>query len=144
MDRIRDIIYNPFWSDFIKSVDSLFKTDIIIHRDVIHEIPIWFNPNLKTNFIKSWYEKGIRKINDLVDTYGRPVECQQFQKVYQLKSNFLDYGRICIILKRFLKFKDSPESKSALPSNSYLNITVHMDKKGCLTSMKCYMVDTTI
>ena len=70
MDRIRDIIYNPFWSDFVKNVDSLFKTDIIIHRDVIHEISIWFNPNLKINFIKSWYDKGIRKINDLVDTYS--------------------------------------------------------------------------
>ena len=65
MDRIKDVIHNPFWSDFIKSVETLFKTDIITHRD---------NPNLKINFKRSWYDKGIRKINDLVDTYGRPME----------------------------------------------------------------------
>ena len=46
MDRIKDVIYNPLWSDFIKSVGSLFKTDIITHRDIIRETPLWFNPNL--------------------------------------------------------------------------------------------------
>ena len=39
-------MHNPFWSDFIKSVKTLFKTDIITHMDVIHEVPIWFNPNI--------------------------------------------------------------------------------------------------
>ena len=50
MDRIKDVVYNPFWSDFIKSVDALFKTDIICHRDIIHETPLWFNPNLRIDF----------------------------------------------------------------------------------------------
>ena len=34
MERIKDVIYNPFWSDFIKSVDVLSKTDIITHMDI--------------------------------------------------------------------------------------------------------------
>ena len=130
MDRIKDVIYNPFWSDFIKSVETLLKTDIITHRDIIHETPLWFNPNLKINFKRSWYDKGIRKINDLVDTYGRPMELLQFQNTFQVKTNFLEYGKICIILKNFLGFKEFPETKLPLPSSSYINIVVHMDRKG--------------
>ena len=52
IDRIEDIIYNPFWSDFIKSVKCLFKTDIITQMDIIHEVPIWFNPNLRIDLKK--------------------------------------------------------------------------------------------
>ena len=130
MDRIKEVIYNPFWADFIKSVDALFKTDIILHRDIIHELPLWFNPLLKINFKMSWYDKGIRKINDLVDTYGRPMELTQFQNTFKIKSNFLEFGKVCILLKKFLRFKEFPENSSPLPSNSYLNIIVNMDKKG--------------
>ena len=111
-------------------MDFLFKTEITTHRDIIHDIPLWFNPNLRINFKKSWYDKGIRKINDLVDTYGRPMELLQFQNRFQVKTNFLEYRKVCILLKDFLRFKDFPETKSPLPSNSYLNIVVHMDKKG--------------
>ena len=130
MDRIRDVIYNPFWSDFVQSVDSLYKTDIITHRDIIHETPLWFNPNLKINFKKAWSDKGIRKINDLVDTYGRPMELLQFQNNFQVKTNFLEYGKVCILLKNYLRYKEFPDTKSPLPSNIYLNIIVHMDQKG--------------
>ena len=69
-------------------------------------------------------------MNDLVDTYGRPMELLQFQNTFQVKTNFLEYGKVCILLKNFLIFEDFPEMKSPLPSNSYLNIVVHMDRKG--------------
>ena len=130
LDRITEVIYNPFRLDFIKSVKSIYKTDIISHRDIIHETPLWFNPHLKIIFKKSWYDNGIRKINDIVDTYGRPMELLDFQQIFLVKTNFLEYGRICILLKNFLIFNDFPETKSPYPSNSYLSIIVHMDKKG--------------
>ena len=68
------MVYNPFWSDFIKSVDALHKTDIIIHMVIIHEAPIWLNPNLKIDLKKSLLDKGIRTLNDIVDSIGRPME----------------------------------------------------------------------
>ena len=100
MERIKDVIYNPFWSDFIISVDTLFKTDIVTHMDIIHETPLWFNPNRRIDFYKSWYDKGIRKINELVDTYGRQMELHNFQETSQVKANFLEYGSICIKIKK--------------------------------------------
>ena len=130
MERIKDVIYNPFWSYFNKSVDALFKTDIITHMGIIHETPLWFNPNLRIDFKKSWYDKGTRKINDIVDTYGRPMELHNFQETFQVKANFLEYESVCIKIKKFLNFKDCHNFKTPLPRISYLNIIVNMDKKG--------------
>ena len=143
MERIKDVIYNPFWSDFRKGVDALFKTDIITHMDIIHETPLWFNPNLKIDFKKAWYDKGIRKINDIVDTYGRPMELQVFQKTFQIKSNFLEYGSVCIKIKIFLNFKDFPNCKTPLLRNSYLNINVNKDKKESLIYIDYSTADIT-
>ena len=63
LDRIKDVIYNPFWLDFIKGFEALFKTDIITQMDIIHEVPISFNPNLRIN-LKKWFDNGIRILND--------------------------------------------------------------------------------
>ena len=87
MEWIKDVIYNPFWSDLFRSVDALFKTDIILHMVIIHEIPIWFNPNLRIDFKKSWFDKGIRTLNDIVDSFGRPMDLQKFQESFQIKTN---------------------------------------------------------
>ena len=38
LDRIKDVIYNPFWLDFIKSFEALFETDIGTQMDIIHEV----------------------------------------------------------------------------------------------------------
>ena len=117
----------------IKSVKCLFKTDIITHMDVIHEVPIWFNPNLRIDFKKNWFDKGIRTLNDIVDTYGKPMDLQTFQEVYQLKTNFLEYGGFCNKIKSFLRYKDFPHAKTTLPRNSYINIIVSKEKKVYLT-----------
>ena len=64
------------------------------------------------------------------------MELLQFQNTFQVKTNFLEYGKICIILKNLLRFKEFPEIKLPLPSNSYLNIIVHMDRKGVFNLYK--------
>ena len=73
MERIKDVIYNPYLSDLIRSVESPFKAEIILHMDIIHKTPIWFKPNLRIDFKKSWFDKGIRTLNDIVDSFGRPM-----------------------------------------------------------------------
>ena len=130
MNRIKEVIYNTFWSDFIRSEDSLFKSEIITNMDIIHELPIWFNPYLKINFKKCWFDKGIRTLNDIVNAYGEPMELQEFQKIFQIKTDFLEYGGFCSKINAFLRYKDFPQVKSTLPKNSYTNIISLKDKKG--------------
>ena len=74
--------------------------------DIIHETPIWFNPNLRIDFKKSWFDKGIRTLNYIVDSVGRPMELQEFQEFFNVKFNFLEYGSVCIKFKKFLNYNN--------------------------------------
>ena len=130
LEATKEVIYNPFWHDFIISFNVLFKTDIMVQMDVIHELPLWFNPKLKLNFKRKWFDQGIRTINDIVDTYGKPLNLKEFQDKFQLKTNFLEYGGVCKQIQNFLRYKDFPLSKTPLPRNSYLNIIANKDRKG--------------
>ena len=58
------------------------------------------------------------------------MELNEFQQKFHVKTNFLEYGKICILLKNYLRFKEFPETKTPYSSNSYLSIVVHMDRKG--------------
>ena len=58
------------------------------------------------------------------------MELQKFQDSFDIKTNFLEYGSVCIIIKSFLKYKDFPMYKTSPTRNSYLNIIVHKDIKG--------------
>ena len=98
--------------------------------DIIHELPIWFNPNLRINFKKKWFDKGIRTLNDIVNTYGKPMDLAEFRGKFHVTTNFLEYGSFCKQIQNFLRYKDFPQSKSPLPRNSYLNIIANKDKKG--------------
>ena len=40
LEATKEVIYNPFWHDFIISFNTLFKTDIMVQMDIIHELPI--------------------------------------------------------------------------------------------------------
>ena len=130
LEATKEVIYNPFWYDFIISFNTLFKTDIMVQMDIIHELPLWFNPKLKLNFKMNWFERGVRTINDIVDSYGKPLSLTEFQAKFQLKTNFLEYGGFCKQIQNFLRYKDFPQSKTPLPRNSYLNIIANKDKKG--------------
>ena len=112
--------------------------------DIIYEIPIWFNPNLKINLKKKWFEKGIRTLNDIVNTYGKPLDLVEFQEKFHITTNFLEYGSFCKLIQNFLRYKDFPQSKTPLPRNSYLNIIVNKDRKGYLIYTVHSMVDTLI
>ena len=96
----------------------------------IHKALIWFNQNIKIDIEESCFDKGIRTLNDIVDSLGRPMELDEFQESFNFRTIFLEYGSLCIEIKNFPNYKDFPICKSTLPRNSYLNIIVSKDAKG--------------
>ena len=42
-------------------------------------------------FFKVWYEKGIRYINDLIDSSGNIISQEECKRKFDLKLNFLSY-----------------------------------------------------
>ena len=76
VEYIQDILStlnNQFWKDVLKSfLDINYKTEI--GEEQILKSPLFYNRNIKISrkyvFYKTWYDKGIRFVNDLVNQNG--------------------------------------------------------------------------
>ena len=73
VEYIQDILStlnNQFWKDVLKSfLDINYKTEIC--EEQILKSPLFYNRNIKIDrkyvFYKTWYDKGIRILYDLVN-----------------------------------------------------------------------------
>ena len=76
VEYIQDILStlnNQFWKDVLKSfLDINYKTEIC--EEQILRSPLFYNRNIKIDrkyvYYKTWYDKGIRFVNDLVNQNG--------------------------------------------------------------------------
>ena len=82
--------------------------------------PIWYNNKLKFNhtcfFYKDWYRKGVRIVNDLVKENGEFYSFEEFERKYNINTNFLKYHRFISCLKKYSeKFDRDNVSKIEYP-----------------------------
>ena len=92
--------------------------------------PLWFNPQLRLQILKSWLDSGIQTISDILEANLEPYSLNTFEERFNSKTNFLEYGAFCRIIKDFLSQKILPLENPTAPVNSYLNIVLSLDKKG--------------
>ena len=80
-----DEVANPFWRHVFHAL-SMFSR---IEGDDWLTYPLWRNSSTKIGqksvFLESWYEKGIRCINDLIDDKGKLLTREQCEKEFCLK-----------------------------------------------------------
>ena len=121
MDRIEDVIYNPFCSDFIKSVKTLFKTEIITHMDVIHEVPIWLNPNLRIDLKKI----GLTRVSEHSMILWMHMENQWIYKHSKKPTNLKPiFWNMVVFVRKSNRFSDSKISLFLKPH--YLETAMSM------------------
>lgn len=91
---------NPFWSN-VFSVYSKLQT---ITVDNISCQPLWKNSYIQVNnrcvFYKSWYDKGISVVNDLLEDDGTFLTLNSFIQKYDLYINFIQYYGIREAIKK--------------------------------------------
>lgn len=100
---------------------------------------LWYNIDIKvggaTVYYKSWKEKGIMVINDLVDIHGEFLSFENFQRKYSIHTHFLQYEGFIRSLKNYmLKYNIShTEERDNIngPVRSLSIIFILKDKKGC-------------
>jgi len=89
------IVKNPFWSDVRVAWEKFSKT--FEPTDVMGMLnqPIWGNPNIKFEYINSWYNKGILFLRDIINTESGCLKTMHELKVdYMINITFLDYLRL--------------------------------------------------
>lgn len=130
-------IENPFWRHVLLAWASFLQTAHFQNRtDFLSQI-IWKNDNIQIGgngiYYKAWDDKGIRYVNDFVNTNGSLCNREEFVAKFSIPINFLLYEGIIKSIKYILEQLPTDIITSCMQSPFLpfpLNILLH-DRKGC-------------
>ena len=93
------LVNNPFWKDVCNAYNHL----LLNFCNTPSCQPLWKNSFIKINnspvFYKQWFDKGVRFVNDLLDNNGKFLSFNDFQKKYNIMTNFVHYYGLCKSIK---------------------------------------------
>jgi hypothetical protein len=99
--------------------------------------PVWLNPNFriagKSFEFKHYLRKGITFVNDFVNEYGLFLSFQEFQGLFDVNSNFLEYEGIIHSFRKALTDCHVKQNDIKV-KNQILPITIQIltkCRKGC-------------
>ena len=99
----------------LKNVHAIYKYVLVVWQELNSRDPIdakeiqqeilWNNRFItisgKSIYYKTWVDKGILKVFNLVDTQGQFLCCEDFKCKFGVRCTFLNYA---LFLLQFLKF----------------------------------------
>jgi hypothetical protein len=95
---IKPNIKNDFWHDVLQAwalVTSNYNCDPNLDYNCIARNYLWWNDKIKIGnksvHYRHWMNKGIYFVNDLLNEDGKFMSFDQFQRVYDLKTNLLEF-----------------------------------------------------
>lgn len=79
-------VTNPFWKDVLSSWLSYFKKVEISSIDEILYSPLWYNNFFVDTslFLKSWYEKHVFYVIDLLNNEGEFYDFTEFKRLFNV------------------------------------------------------------
>ena len=131
LDRIIEMTSNKFWIDVIKSLQILWNSEAVLHKDAICNTPLWLHKSFQLPIKRSWQKRGINSIADFLDTNNNLVSMEEFIDHFGVKTNFLEFNNIGHKIKKFLEWKEIPNFSDPLPRNSTINVLLNKSIKGC-------------
>ena len=111
-DTVSKKTTNTFWKDVLNAYSNLITSTKITNTSDVLMCPLFYNHNIlignNSVFIKSWYDKGIRYINDLIQD-GRFLTENEIFDLYKIRVNYLQYHGLKIAIKKYINsvHKDS-------------------------------------
>ena len=129
-ERAMEIAQVPFWSDVLRSLRALWKKNVIREKANIFLTPLWYNDVLRLPLKPEWFKRGVTIIADLIDDNCMFLPIDKFQSVFNIKTNFLEYGGFILSLKNFIDNNDIPKFRPVRPTNCIINVIVCSDAKG--------------
>ena len=97
-------IPNQFWKDVFMAWSKVVKSHQPTNNIDLMESVIWYNDNIrvgkKTMYYRHWVKNGVLFVNDLIKENGTFLSLDEFRKIYNIRTNFLEYGAIINALKK--------------------------------------------
>ena len=129
-ERVMEIAQVSFWSDVLKSLKALWKRNVISEKSSVFLTPLWYNDDLRLPLKPEWLRKGITIIADLLDDNCVFLSLETFQIMFNIKTNFLEYGGLLRSIRNYIDNHDIPNFKPIRPTNCLINVILSSDAKG--------------
>ena len=106
---------NKFWKDVFTALSN-FQKHLKVDWDISspYQTPIFCNKNLlvggKCFFYKSWLDKGICYIQDLMDNECNFLDFNAFSQSTSINTNFLQYQGVIECIKKLMRKKENTGS----------------------------------
>ena len=98
IDSLLRKIKNKFWIDVLKAYPEILQVIRQNTEDFVLSSPIFHNHNInignKPVWINNWYKNGVKHINDLISENGEFYLREEFERIYNIKTNFVQYQGI--------------------------------------------------
>lgn len=129
-------VENKFWKDVLHSLININKKTELKESDLLKS-PIFYNNNIKIGgthiFYRSWFDKGIMYINDLINENGDFYSETEFSSKTGVKTNFLQYSGVIKAIKNYLKHMQQEithkEPSPFIPSHISILLKQHKGSK---------------
>ena len=100
--KLSSMVKNSFWKEIFIILASFIR-HVQCTSLFWPATPIWYNSDVKLGgkgiFLKEWWDKGIRFINDLLDENGNILVREECENKFSIKIQFLHYYALCQIIK---------------------------------------------
>ena len=96
---------NLFWKDVFASIYIYLKNynDMVEDPQLIASQFIWNNSHINISncpiIYKKWIDRGVCIVNDLLNNDGTFLSFNDFSRIYQVKTNFLEYISVINAIK---------------------------------------------
>ena len=143
---------NYFWNDVFYAWKTLLNKqhDGLSSLSDFCKMPFFYNSSLKTNkksiLIQTWYNKGVRFVNDFFSIDGKLLTKSDFEKKFKIQPIcFLKYHGILKSIKAFIKLKNLVHDTS-LPNIPFIPYHLQCILKNCKGCKDMYKIlrDKTI
>ena len=112
------LISNCFWRDILQ-IWGDFCEKVEFESKCVALTPIFFNKNIRVNnkciYFKSWADKQIFYVNDIIDTNGNFYSYNEFQEIFDVGTNFIDYYSVVSSIKQWLRTSGKTNNLCKLP-----------------------------
>ena len=112
--KLADLTPNPFWKEVLFAWSDL--VELLIDDSASQSL--WNNPHIKINdkvvFWGAWNLRGIRFVNDILKIDGSFCSYFEFQRRFDIQTNFLQYYGLCNAIRSGYKMTTHVAPSKAL------------------------------
>ena len=110
IDSLSKNVKNKFWIDVLRAFSELLSLQKNNTQEFVLSSSIFHNPEIKVGgkplWIKTWYQKGLLYVNDLLAENGNFYSQTDIERKYNIKTNFVQFQGMIQAVKLYARRND--------------------------------------